>query len=63
MTEFERRPGQIVAKVDKQAPARAGRYKDDNPGANPVEIDPGFYDELDHRLMATFPASDAVARY
>ena len=46
-----------------QNAGRASSYQDESPAGTPAGIDVVLYDELDYRLMATFPASDAVAQY
>lgn len=63
MTELKRESGEVLATVDEQTTVRASSTQEDTQGGTLAVIDAGIYDELDYRLMATFPASDAVAQY
>lgn len=63
MTELKRKSGEVLATADEQSTSRASSNPDDTLGGTLAGIDVDIYDELDYRLMATFPASDAVAQY
>ena len=63
MTELKRGSGEVSATVEEQTTVRASSNQADARGGALAGIDADTYDELDYRLMATFPASDAVARY
>lgn len=63
MNELKRDSEEILATAADQTTVPASNYQDVNQGERVAGIMIGIYDELDYRLMATFPASDAVARY
>lgn len=63
MTELKRGSEAVLATADEQKSVRASSNQDDTQRGTLAGMDAGIYDALDHRLMATFPASDAVAQY
>ncbi len=63
MSKSKRKSGKVLATVNEQTTVRAGSSRDDTQGGTAAGLVDGAYDALDYRLMATFPASDAVAQY
>lgn len=63
MTKTKTESGEVLEASDEQAVARMHSSQGETRGRNPVGDVAEIYDALDYRLMATFPASDAVARY
>lgn len=63
MNESNRESGEAPEGVGEQTAARVHSSQDDLDGGKQDGPVAATYDELDYRLMATFPASDAVAQY
>lgn len=63
MAESKRRSGAFAQNTEDQAGKPGNSRTVPAPEKMPVSTFDGEYDELDYRLMATFPASDATAQY
>ncbi len=63
MTELQRESGEALKKIRAQAAAQLESNQDYAESGELTGLSADTYDALDYRLMATFPASDAVAQY
>ena len=63
MTTLVREPDSLPRLFAETMLRRMTGYYDYPAGPQPAAVQAEVYDELDRRLMATFPASDATAIY
>ena len=63
MSELKRGSSEVVKTIAEQGTAWVRRGGNDKQARTAVSSVASPYDALDYRLMATFPASDAVAQY
>lgn len=63
MSDMNRESSEVVTSIGEHSDAWAGRNASDGQTRTVTESNVDIYDALDYRLMATFPASDAVAQY